>query len=290
MTTGRITAAMAVIALAGSTAHASTVFFGRDLNTAPLADRGSTPIPAVDRVNSTSARNMFFTGLPGGSSTEVESFEMPPFSVGDTPTSNPSAFNNIDFFESDADPTNDVTASIAGGAEVLNQTGAPAGQGRYATDLPVNLNNQFLQVSSGDSMTLSFDTGVRAFGFWGTDINDVQNELGLEISVTMGSGESFTISPTDGGVDPGDPAPDGGFDALEGNIIFWGIITDSDSDLIDQIVFNNVAGPDDPDTDIFGFDEFIVSRVADVPVIPLPSPFGLTAAGLGLVLAVRRRR
>jgi len=290
MTTGRITAAMTIVALAGSTAFSSTVFFGRDLNTAPIATRGSTPIPAGQRINSTNARNGFFGGLPASASTEVESFEDPPFSEGDTPASN-AAFSNIQFFFGDGDPSNNVVASIAGGATVDDGTGTPAGQGRYATDLPVNLNNQFLQVDSGNTMTLSFDTGVRAFGFWGTDINDVQNELGLEIMVTMGSGESFTIAPSDGPVDPGTPDPDGGLDNLEGNLIFWGIITDSDSDLISSIVFSNIAEPGDPDTDIFGFDQFIVSRVAEPPnVVPIPTPIGLTAAGLGLVLAVRRRR
>ncbi len=257
-----------------------TLYFGRDLSANPT-QANPARVPDGMRTNADGARGQFESNIMNPL---FESFE------GATPGAYVNPFSNNPTLASSADipidfaPDNKavvsgdfaVLAQPANTGPVLFPTMQP--QGRYPSE-----GNNYLEVGAvnadNEDFTLSFfendfttPKGQQAFGFYGTDIGDVGNELEIELL----DGAMMMI--------PVDTIPDGG-SAFNASIIFWGIILDDGVAPIVSVRFVNSGGG----TDIFGFDEFIIAT-PEQTMIPLPTTVGLGAAGLLGIAAIRRRR
>lgn len=160
----RAVTVVAILALAGSSASAATIFFGEDL--VPGAG-----VPAGG--NAETARKAFLAGLVGVGSENFESF------VAGT--------NSNGLALSFPGSSGAITATLmdpSGSSFISNNPGA----GRFATS-----GSQFLQeVSNG--FALNFSAPVAAFGFYGTDIGDFNGNVTIQLS--NGGVENYVVNNT----------------------------------------------------------------------------------------------
>lgn len=182
-----------------------------------------------------------------------------------------------------------VTAQLSGQDSMHNQSledpdGGEVGTGnagRKAKDGKI-----YWQGGTVDpaTFTITFDSAVNAFGFWGSDIGDfstdcvrdcgaVTNVLGLEFY--MGSSLVGTYD-TPGSTENGS-SEFFGFSA--GGVTF------------NRIVFTNLTVGKGGTVDGQGFDRFMVGDLADVepPTVPEPGMLGLLGLGLFAMSRARRR-
>ncbi len=225
----------AILLIATQTANAATVtFFGED------NAGGSLPTP-----NSDAAQQAFLDQLEGEL---IEDFE--DIAPG-------TQFPITVTFNGDA-------ATLTG-TNVIGSTGIAAEPlaGRFAIS-----GNQYLNLGTFDaqSFTLTFDSPQAAFGFYATDVGNVEGQLTLSFDGGPAVEVAHTIT------DPG-------------AALFFGYIDRENP--FTTVEFGNSAGIDDA----FGFDDFTIGRVDQVTigVIPEPTSVSLLAVGLGSVLLSRRR-
>lgn len=223
-------------AFAAAAYAAPTTFFGQD------------QFPGSSTANSDLAHTQFLSNLSSGVGTE--NFE----SI--------AAGNYGSLALSFPGSTGSITANLSGNLLICTTNGC-GGPGRFATS-----GSHYLDTS--DAFTLSFSSPISAFGFYATDLGDINGNLTLLLS--GGGTVNFTV-PTAGSAD--------------GNQLFWGFIDPLQS--YTGIQFGNTS----PGNDFFGFDDMIIGDLGQVQ-IGVPEPGALAMLGMGLLgmlslLFLRRR-
>ena len=226
-------AAVAAVSVFPFAAQAApTIYFGENLS--PAGGVSGDPV---------SARNAFLAALTAGVSTED--------------------------FESETVGAASVPLTFVGGLGTINGTLSGGGAirdasvtGTYATSGVQFYDNQF------DAFTISFATQIAAFGFYGTDIGDVQQALEITLDKGLASERVFTVANTIG--------------APNASLLFWGI-TDT-ANPFTTVTFAQSGG------DRFGFDDLTVGDIKQVRGVPEPAAWAMMLAGFGLVGSAMRRR
>lgn len=169
--------------MATSASAATITFFGEDQGLGEF-----TPLPAAARVNSTAARNAFFSNLVG---VGTEDFET---RAGGAPLA-------VSFGAAG-------TATLLGTGSVAVVTpGTTNGVGRYATS-----GSRYWE--TGSSFSLTFSQPIAAFGFFGIDIGDFNGQVTLALS--GGGVENLVVPNTQQG--PGGSVLYFGFIRTEGDV------------------------------------------------------------------------
>lgn len=233
----RICGTVLALALSGAANAAPIVYFGE--NQSPGASVSGAPL---------TARNSFFAQLTGNS---TENFEG--FTVEAQPTS-------LSFTGS----AGTISANFAPSSGIICATGASCdGFGRFATS-----GSKWFDVSSAFSAT--FSTPIAAFGFYGTDIGDINGQLTVELIRNGGPSSFLTVDNT--------------ARANNGSLLFWGVIDKNNP--FDAIRFGNTASG----SDFFGFDDMTIGDVEQVTGVPEPATWAMMIVGMGAVGGALRRR
>lgn len=178
---------------------------------------------------------------------------------------------NTEDFEGIATGSPPIALTFTGGlgpiTGTLTGTGALVGSpvtGTYATSGSQFYDNQF------DAFTIAFDSAIAAFGFYGTDIGDVNEALEITLDAGLASQRNFTVGNTVG--------------ANNASLLFWGI-TDT-ANPFTTVTFAQSG------SDRFGFDDLTVGDVQQVRSgVPEPSTWAMLLLGFfGIGGALRRRK
>ena len=131
---------------------------------------------------------------------------------------------------------------------------------------------------SWEDFSIDFSKPIAAFGFYGTDIGDINGNLTLTLLNSLtGFSQNITVNHTSGR-----PANMGG------SVLYFGLIADA-SQVFNKVRFTNNSGG----YDAFGFDNMTIGSIDQVAllepagaieVVPLsePVPEPLTMAGMAL--------
>ncbi|MEO0632727.1 MAG: VPLPA-CTERM sorting domain-containing protein [Pseudomonadota bacterium] len=158
-----------------------------------------------------------------------------------------------------------ITATLSGTGTDIGSSG---GAGRFATS-----GSNYVETPGGGDFVIDFSSAISAFGFYGTDLGDIGNDLVITLRNSVTSAlTALTVDVM------GSP---------NGSLIFWGFTDTTES--YDQITFDNVPGSGD----VFGFDDMTIGDVTQIinpPGVPLPAAGWMLIAGLGGLGLMRRRR
>ncbi len=231
--TKTLTAVLAVAA-ASPVVAAPTIFFGE--NQSPASGVSGAPV---------TARNQFLGALTAGVSTE--NFDSRPTG------SPPIALSFIGGLGT-------ISATLTGGGNLRNSPNT----GAYATSGSQFYDNEF------NAFKIAFNTGIAAFGFYGTDIGDVNRQLNITLDEGLASQRIFTVNNT--------------LNANNGSLLFWGITDTAQT-------FTSVSFAQSG-SDRFGFDDLTVGDVAQVTggAVPEPATWAMMIGGFGMVSGSMRRR
>jgi PEP-CTERM motif len=241
MTKTSLVAAAVALGLVGAVQAAPQVYFGEDQNPGFAVIAGRAPA---------TARAEFLGQLTTGVANE--GFER--FAVGST------APLNLSFAGSGGST---LLATLSAAGQISNTNAV----GRFNTTPGGNR-----WWDSVGSFTINFATAVSAFGFYGSDIGDVNGRLTIDLTDTAGATTRYIVPNTQNGND--------------GSLLFWGFVDRSAA--YTQVTFGNTSGGFDG----FGFDDMVIGDRGQIGGGGTPEPGSLALAGLalaGLAAATRRR-
>jgi len=163
-----------------------------------------------------------------------------------------------------------ITATINGVGNILDIPASTSSAGRFnTTGAEAAPAGGKVWVSQG-AFSISFDTAISAFGFYGTDIGDFNGQVTVTLKDTGGIDTLLVVNNTINGNDA--------------SLLFWGFIDSTKA--YTAITFGNTSAG----VDFFGFDDMIVGDLAQViATIPAPGSMALIALGLLGLATVRRR-
>jgi hypothetical protein len=236
-------AIIASCAYCGAAQAAPVTFFGQDF----LDPISSTPYPQQPRPNADAAKDAFLAGL---TSFGTETFD----AIADGTKDPVLTFAGI------------AKAALSGGSGEV-ETGVDQANGRF----PTSGERYYLAGEVRDGFTISFDSAVSAFGFYGTDIGDYGGTLTLLLTDAFGAQSDLVVALTSG---------TGG--STDANVLYFGFY-----DLGTQYKSIQFTNPS-RGGDWFGFDDMTVGSFAPSPVAE-PGALALTALAL-LGLGLQRRR
>lgn len=240
-----VLAAIAGAALVSSVNAADVQFFGEDFNPTGVGTGGMP--------NSVNARNNFSGQLVGVGSENFESY-----SVGTT-VPPPLAINFVGA----------GTATLNAVSSVITISNDPrSAAGRWATS-----GSKFVETDAGGDFNITFNNpgGVAAFGFYGTDLGDFENQLVLRFTRNDNSTYNVVV-----------PHSQGSGGSTNGRGIFFGFIADPNN-VFKKVEFLNSGA----NVDVFGFDDMMVGSLQQV--LPLPTAAWMGLAGLAGMGLIRRR-
>lgn len=220
---------MAAMTLSSVANAAPITYFGE--NTSPGGSVSGDPVLA---------RADFLAALSGGVGTE----DFEGFSVGD----------DAPLALSFPGSTGNISATLSGSGTDIDNGGA----GRFATS-----GSKFVETPGGGDFVIDFGAPIAAFGFFGTDLGDIGNDLVITLTDINMVDTMFELDLAG--------TPNGG-------LIFWGFTDDNNQ--YTQISFDNTPGSGD----VFGFDDMTIGdaqQVIGVPESGTLAMLGLGLAGLG---------
>lgn len=225
-----------------SSSHAFTkTFFGEDLNP------DSTDMTSL--VNANDAHTQFFSYLDGVGTEDFESFTVGQTALPATPLV-------VDFGDAGQ-------ATITGSDTSAIQNSVALGR------FPVSGTKYFdTNASASGTFTISFNEDIAAFGFYGTDVGDLQGQI--TVTTAGNSSMSYNIPHT--------------IAAPDGSAIYWAIINTDNP--FASITFKNTASVGD----WFGFDDFSIGTVSQVRDTPVPLPSSILFLLSGILFLTRRKK
>jgi hypothetical protein len=239
LTTG--IAAIGIVA-SGSVTSASAfqIFFGEDTG----ANTGANPIP-----NSIAAETAFLSNLSGTGTETFESF-------------------------ADGNPASNITFPGVGTATITSLTGRVLStQALSVGRFPILGSSKYYEVGAG-TFTINFATPVAAFGFYGTDIGDVNGQLTLQLNDSNNT--LLNVGNT--------------LNGPNGSALYYGFIAQNPGQTFTSMTFGNtnIGG------DFFGFDNLTVGTLDQVSVptgsTSVPEPFSIVGTIVGGSAAFRMRK
>jgi hypothetical protein len=270
---GSIVSATASAVLVSSTANAVT-FVGYDAN--PSTSSNPPPLAFDPNSNSQLAFNNFSSNLNGATVT-TESFETTATPVGaliDNLSSIVSGTTaKFSYKKSDGSSASSTTSPTT----QVQQAGSDGltNAGTYPTDgsrgISINSTNKF-SISFADTIT-GQPTLLAAFGYFGTDLGDLNNALTMQFfngSTLLNPNELPIAVPTT---------------SKNSSKFFFGYIADNSTQYFDRVVFLNSST-----NDAIGIDQIKVGTPAQVTTaVPEPSSLLGTLLFGGSVMLVKRR-
>ncbi len=216
----------------GAPAAAQTIYFGENQN--PAGGVSGDPV---------NARASFLAALSGVSTEDFSSVPLGSASAALTFTGSAGAING----------------TLTGGGQVVN---APV-TGTFATSATQFYDNQF------SAFTVAFTSPIAAFGFYGTDVGDVNTALQITLDSGLASQRVFTVANT--------------LNGNNGSLLFWGI-TDT-ANPFTTVTFAQSG------SDRFGFDDLTVGDARQVTGgVPEPTTWAMMVLGFGAIGGAVRRR
>ncbi len=170
-----------------------------------------------------------------------------------------------------------ITATLAGSAsqQIMGSDEA----GRFNTTSPGSKYWRVNSTAGAGNFSITFDRGVSAFGFYGTDIGDFGGVLSLVLT-PFGGGPDETLI-----VRPQSASPAG-----SGALLFYGF---ADTNSVYRTITFVSSGTSTAE-DYYGFDDFVIADRGQIrvptPPTGMPEPGSLALAGLGLLAAASARR
>lgn len=223
----------AVLAALAPAANALSLFEGYDAN-----PNNQTVLPEADRTNTSAAFFNFLQAIDNGSVT-TESFE-------DLPTSQAidGLSQDISGVTADFSYLKPDNSSATGGSTTKVQLANSSGMtnsGTYPTD-----GEKGISINSSNQFSIDFSAPLAAFGFWGTDLGDRNNQLTVELLRDGTSVGSQLIDFL-------------GADAGDSSVFFFGGLADNPAEQFNQVRLISSAK-----SDAIGLDQLTIATPEQV--------------------------
>jgi hypothetical protein len=256
----RLVATAAAGLFAGAVQAAPLTFFGE--NQAACATPGVRATCAVSG-NPLTARNTFQSFLVSGIG--VENFESYANGAGSA------AGLPITFTGSTGNITATINPSAAGGTFVSDGTtfggfSDTENFGRWNTT-PAGGDSWYLAFNS---FSIDFDVAISAFGFYGTDVGDINGQMTITLRSEAGVNTVINVGNT--------------ANSPNSTLMFWGFVDPTVK--YNRITFGNTAAGFDG----FGFDGMTIGDQGQVTGVPEPGSLALVGLSLAALGAARRRK